>query len=79
MTIVGEIRKLLGDPTWRYDMESGCWTNGEDRILKCARNSPKYDGDDDSFVTEYWLQKANGESIKLLLGTSVFGTLFIRK
>jgi hypothetical protein len=39
---------------WTYNIAAGTWDNAEGwHVYKCAALAPRYDGDDDTFITEY--------------------------
>jgi hypothetical protein len=41
---------------WKYDRHCGWWCDdGKRHLMRCAALAPRYDGDDETFSTEYWL------------------------
>jgi hypothetical protein len=52
MRIIEELRQIYGG-TWKYSKESGHWESDLGfHIYRCAQLSPRFDGDDDSFISQ---------------------------
>lgn len=53
--IINLLRKRFPG-SWRWDNRSRCWYGPNNSCARwCAALAPRYDGDDDSFVSELWL------------------------
>jgi hypothetical protein len=47
---------------WSYDRHGG-WCRSDGLLVrKCAALAPRYDGDDDTFRTEYWMYFPDGRT-----------------
>jgi hypothetical protein len=54
MRVINALRNRFPEYTWKYDTKSHIWTcSGGFSIIPQAKFAPKYDGDDDSFITTY--------------------------
>lgn len=63
--VIDHLRKKFPG-AWRYDQRLGIWENANEgwHVYRCAAFAPQFDGDDDSFETQY-RRSDTGEVITL--------------
>lgn len=68
--VIDVLRKhetLGGD--WTYDRDGHEWVRSDGvRVYRCASLAPRYDGDDDTFDTQYYVQHPGLPPTLLLFG-----------
>jgi|GEM_PF-3281514 len=48
------LRRKYPQYTWRYNAYLHRWVCGAGYVMNVAAFAPRYDGDDDTFITETW-------------------------
>lgn len=66
--VISVIRETLGGQ-WKYNRQLHRWMCNDGReVIACAVLAPKYDGDDDTFRTVYYLKCADGTTRAIHMG-----------